>query len=180
MRDQPSAPELVASARLPQLDPHAVWAQGFPGKASERAVAATPANEPRVVDRDVEWSNKNADAETTKMAEPQFAMNSDDDLPRTFRRERDRRTAAASLQASGGSGFVSDSTSDGAPGEGPPVTVTAFDVPFLKMVTFFLKGAFAAIPALIVLGLIMFAMGQIAQTYLPWLVKMRIMIQFPG
>ena len=178
MRDQSSAPESAASARLPQLDPHAVWAQGFPGKAAERAAGGASAKDQRIADREVEWSNKSGDAETT-MAEPQFAMNSDDDLPRTFRRERERRTAA-NLQATGSTGFASDNSSDTPPGDGPPVTVTAFDVPFLKMVTFFLKGAFAAVPALIVLGLMMFAIGQVAQTFLPWLVKMRIVIQFPG
>ena len=32
----------------------------------------------------------------------------------------------------------------------------------------------------IVLGLIMFAMGQVAERVFPWLVKMRIVVSFPG
>lgn len=123
------------------------------------------------------------------MAEPQFAMHGDDDLPRTLRRERDARRQAQNFQqqhptsASSAPTIPDDQarpfTSD-EPGEGPSVTVTAFDVPFMRMVTFYLKSVIAAIPALILLGLIMFAMGQIAQRFLPWLVKMRIMISFPG
>ena len=121
------------------------------------------------------------------MAEPQFAMHSDDDLPRTLRRERDARRQAQSFQQSHGGGSAAPSIADDDkrsyvadhPAEAPPATVTGFDVPFLQLVTFFLKCAVAAIPALIVLGLVMFAMGQIAQKFLPWLVKMRIVVSFP-
>ena len=66
------------------------------------------------------------------------------------------------------------------PGEYPPATVARLDVPFLHLVVFCLKAVLAAIPALLLLMLILWGVGQIAQMYLPWLVKMRILITFPG
>ena len=173
MREPPSGQDSAAvSARLPQLDPHAVWAQGFAGKPSDRPAGGT-------LSRDLDRSNSNTQSET-QMAEPQFATNVKDDLPRTLRRERDARRSAAASGTAYNNDAMRAAGSDIAPGDGPPVTVTAFDVPFLKMVTFSLKAAIAAVPALIVLGLMMFAIGQVAQMFLPWLVKMRIVIQFPG
>lgn len=162
----------------PQLDPHAVWAQNQSGKGADRTSGGGASASAHGGSAESSFSE-------SSMAEPQFAMHGDDDLPRTLRRERDARRQAQSLQQGGPSSapsipedqtrsFVTDE-----PGEGPPVTVTAFDVPFMKMVTFYLKSVVAAIPALILLGLVMFAMGQIAQRFLPWLVKMRIMISFP-
>ena len=65
------------------------------------------------------------------------------------------------------------------PGEYPQTTVSRFNVPFFHMVGFFLKAVLAAIPALILLGLILWGLGQVAQTYLPWLIKMKILITFP-
>jgi hypothetical protein len=66
------------------------------------------------------------------------------------------------------------------PGEAPAATVTGFEVPFLHMVGFFLKAALAAIPAILLLTALLWVLGQLAQTYLPWLIKMRILITFPG
>ena len=66
------------------------------------------------------------------------------------------------------------------PGEAPPATVTRFQVPFFHMVAFFIKAAAAAIPAVLLLGAILWGLGTLAQTYLPALVKMRILITFPG
>ena len=66
------------------------------------------------------------------------------------------------------------------PGDFPPTTVARFDVPFLHMVVFFMKAVLAAIPALLILTLILWGFGQFAQMYLPWLVKMKILITFPG
>lgn len=164
-----------SGAPRPQLDPHAVWAQNSPGKTTS---ADAPVN-----GRD----GQAAHVSEADMAEPQFAMHSDDDLPRTLRRERDARRQAQSFQQSHGGGSAAPSIADDDkrsyvadhPADAPPATVTGFDVPFLQLVTFFLKCAVAAIPALIVLGLVMFAMGQIAQKFLPWLVKMRIVVSFP-
>jgi len=66
------------------------------------------------------------------------------------------------------------------PGEFPSATVARLEVPFLHLVAFCLKAVLAAIPALLLLMLILWGVGQIAQMYLPWLVKMKILITFPG
>jgi hypothetical protein len=149
----------AGSARLPQLDPHTVWAQA--GRGPERAAPQT----------DV--------APETAMAEPQFAPHHDDDLPITLRRERDARRQAANGGHAPSQGY-GDLPPGGSAGDAPPVTVTAFDVPFGRMVLFFVKAVFAAIPALLLLGALLFVFGQALQTFLPWLVKMRIVITFPG
>ena len=65
------------------------------------------------------------------------------------------------------------------PGEYPQTTVSRFNVPFLHMVGFFLKAVLAAIPAMILLCLLLWGLGQFAQHYLPWLIKMKILITFP-
>jgi hypothetical protein len=66
-----------------------------------------------------------------------------------------------------------------APGESPPATVTRLELPFMHMVMFFLKAVLAAIPALLLMMAILWGIGQVAQHYLPWLVKMRVLITFP-
>ena len=66
----------------------------------------------------------------------------------------------------------------GSAGEG--VTVTRLNVPFGNLVTFFLKAVFAALPALIMLMVVLWTIGEVLQRYFPWLLKMRILIQFPG
>ena len=53
-------------------------------------------------------------------------------------------------------------------------------MPFGHLVAFFFKAAFAALPALIALAVVLWGIGEILQRYFPWLVKMRILIQFPG
>ena len=69
---------------------------------------------------------------------------------------------------------------DGYVDEDPyPAVVKQLDVPFLHMMVFFLKAVIAAIPALIVLGAIVWLSGEILQQFFPWLIKMRIIIQFP-
>jgi hypothetical protein len=61
-----------------------------------------------------------------------------------------------------------------------PATVERFDVPFLHLVTFFLKAVIAAIPALILLTAVMWVGGQIVKMFFPWLLKAQILIQFPN
>ncbi len=139
------------------------------------------------------------------MAEPRLSMNpvdQEDDLPRTFRRdkearERQMREAEARTQrpAAGPAGDANP-TRGAAPGyqsaaadlnavpdfadrlmaDSGRVTVGAFDVPFLHMVRFFIKAVFAAIPALILLFVALWAVGQTAQKFMPWLVKLRVLI----
>lgn len=60
------------------------------------------------------------------------------------------------------------------------VTVTRISVPMRNLVTFFLKAVFAALPALLVLMIVFWTIGEVLQRYFPWLLKMRILIQFPG
>jgi hypothetical protein len=144
------------------LDPQAVWAEARAAKVGDAALqenAGGPAQE--------EFQRR--------MAEPQFSTHQDDDLPRTLRRERDARAQARANQEYDMDGLGRDLGS----GDGPGVTVTRFDVPFLRLMLFFIKAVLAAIPALIMLGLILFLMGNIAHKLFPWLIKMRIMITFP-
>lgn len=115
-----------------------------------------------------------------------------DDLPRTLRREREAREAAARERearerpAQPPPGPAAESLSVGeaayAPIDGAPLpaSVRRFDVPFLHMVAFFLKAVLAAIPALILLGVLMWGAGHLLQTLFPHLVKMQILVWFPN
>ena len=123
------------------------------------------------------------------MPEPHFTT-MDDDLPRTFRREREARERQALERdtPSGGRVLRKAAASQRAapdpvaantlPGES--VTVTRFDVPFGHLAKFFVKAVFAALPALILLTIVLWGVGEVMQRYFPWLLKMRILIQFPG
>lgn len=124
------------------------------------------------------------------MPEPHFSTLSDD-LPRTLRRARDERDARereangerfpSSLKAA--MSAASDSARS-APAEqlqaAGGVTVTRLNVPFKNLVAFFMKAVFAALPALLVLMVVLWTIGEVLQRYFPWLLKMRILIQFPG
>ena len=124
------------------------------------------------------------------MPEPHFSTLSDD-LPRTLRRARDERDARereangerfpSSLKAA--MSAASDSARS-APAEqlqaADGVTVTRLNVPFKNLVAFFMKAVFAALPALLVLMVVLWTIGEVLQRYFPWLLKMRILIQFPG
>ena len=103
------------------------------------------------------------------MAEPTFSMTADDDLPRTIRREREaqreareRERQAREREAAAVS--VPSIEHEGAYGAlaSPPATVTDIDVPFVRLMTFFIKAVFAAIPALVVLTAILWLFGQVA------------------
>jgi hypothetical protein len=126
------------------------------------------------------------------MPEPHFTT-LDDDLPRTFRRERESRerqaqerealgrdapavlrNAAAAARRSAPYPVAANTL----PGES--MTVTRFDVPFGHLAKFFVKAVFAALPALILLTVLLWGVGEVLQRYFPWLLKMRILIQFPG
>ena len=119
------------------------------------------------------------------MSEPTFSMTADDDLPRTIRREREaqrearererlareREAAAAvsapSIEHEGAYGALAS----------PPATVTDIDVPFFRLMTFFIKAVFAAIPALIMLTALLWLFGQGLQSFFPQLLKMKIDVQ---
>lgn len=125
------------------------------------------------------------------MAEPQFG--DPDDLPRTLRRERDAREAQRQAQA--GQGSAAGSFGDSAmpmgsahdyPGgygdlnAGLGGTVTRIEVPFLHLVRFFVKAVLAAIPALILLTLLLFAGGKVLQNFFPGLRLFEIVIKTPN
>lgn len=129
------------------------------------------------------------------MADQNFQLMDDDDmddLPRTLRRERAAREAEARAREA----EIHEPRAAPAPELSTPIdhsyapqgypeddaypsVVRRFDVPFLHMMTFFLKAVLAGIPALILLGAIIWGAGEILQTFFPWLIKMKIVILFP-
>ena len=146
------------------------------------------------------------------MAEPHFPPLGDeqnDDLPRTFRREKEARareareraaqeraaapslptpsTAAPSTMGYGASSSAPAPRVEADPDYAPqmvetpyPATVQRFDVPFMHLVTFFLKAVVAAIPALILLTAILWFAGSALEAMFPELIKMNILISFPN
>ncbi|MFA5950326.1 MAG: hypothetical protein WC807_08590 [Hyphomicrobium sp.] len=127
-----------------------------------------------------------------------------DDLPRTFRREREARAREAREREarerearerpvdarrerepgfSGAPAYLARGRSrvPHVYGDDPiSAAVTHFDVPFFRLMGFFLKAVFAAVPALIVLGVMMWFAGKGLSAYYPELVRMKIMITFPN
>jgi hypothetical protein len=117
------------------------------------------------------------------MPEPSLSITAEeeDDLPRTIRRERDARdrearekaavvpTGPTVLERSGGDFRL----------PAPAATVTAFDVPFGKLMMFFIKAVFAAVPALLLLTVMLWLFGQGLQAAYPQLLKMKILIYVP-
>ncbi len=124
------------------------------------------------------------------MSEHQLAMPADggiDDLPRTLRRERDAREREArerEFRLPAPEPLLSmDRDQDArAPyvGELHAATVRRFDVPFVDLMLFCIKAVFAAIPAVIILGIVLWLLGHTLQTFFPQLVKMQILIRFPN
>ena len=124
------------------------------------------------------------------MAEPKFSMTADDDLPRTLRREkeaREREALEASLQPAGdpragsrASAADKDYGYDGEDYESETVSVRYLDIPFFHLMLFFIKAVFAAIPALIILGAILYGMGQVLKAYFPWLIQAEILLRIPN
>jgi hypothetical protein len=133
------------------------------------------------------------------MSVPLTADGDMDDLPRTLRRERDARLREArerearereaapsglsAPQPEPVSSYNANPEAYGqtyAVGQSYAATVTAFDVPFFRLMAFFLKAVFAAIPALIILAALMWAGGQALQMAFPELIKMKILITFPN
>lgn len=124
-----------------------------------------------------------------------------DDLPRTFRREKEarakeakeradrERAAAPSLstapdlkpQAAAPKIYAEPIAAEPAVADTPyPAVVRQFDVPFMHLVGFFTKCVFAAIPALILLTTVLWLFGTALQTFFPDLIKMKILIGFGG
>lgn len=141
------------------------------------------------------------------MADPNYAAlpaESPDDLPRTFRREkeareREARERAARERAAAPSLSMGPATdpyaaaaqaatpmyAEPAPagsispviGDVPmPAVVRAIDVPFGQLAAFFLKAVIAAIPAMLLLMAILWGIGSVLEILFPSLVKMKILI----
>lgn len=114
-----------------------------------------------------------------------------DDLPRTLRREREARAREARERETR---ERAPEQAETAPpylawpkptpvlyGDDPlPATVRRFDVPFFSLMAFFLKAVLAAVPALIVLGVMLWFAGKGLQAYFPELVRMKIVISLPN
>ncbi|KAB2915859.1 MAG: hypothetical protein F9K29_12640 [Hyphomicrobiaceae bacterium] len=117
------------------------------------------------------------------MSEPSFSMTADDDLPRTIRREREAREREA--REARERAVVASSTplerdrDDSFAVQAPAATVTDFDVPFLKLMMFFIRAVFAAVPALLLLTVLLWLFGLGLQTFFPQLLKMKILIYMP-
>jgi hypothetical protein len=120
------------------------------------------------------------------MTDTNFPLSADadlDDLPRTLRREHEARARPREGAPGEPPRFVSrDDGYAAAPilDEAPPATVTRIDVPFMRLMFFFLKAVVAAIPALILLTAILWAGGQLLEKFYPDIIKMKILISFPG
>lgn len=129
------------------------------------------------------------------MADTNFAMMGEaDDLPRTLRREKEARERAkredearkrsatlthdydarerATSAGSERGGYAADLAGGGG-------VVTGFDVPFLHLVRFFIKAVFAAVPALIILGVMLWFAGAALKSAYPGLVHTEVVIRVP-
>lgn len=129
------------------------------------------------------------------MTDASFNSSENEDLPRTVRQQKE--AARAKAKEFRGSTYSAtppktpmtalDTDLRGseyalpasAPGEYPLTAVARFETPFLHMVGFFLKAVLAAIPALLLLTMILWGFGQVAKHYMPWLVQTEILIKFP-
>ena len=120
---------------------------------------------------------------------PLMADEGSDDLPRTLRREREARERAAREREAKARGATlthdfgaSDAREDRASRAeaGSGTTVDRFDVPFGHLMMFSIKAVMAAIPALILLGILMWCAGAILKAYFPELIHMQILITFPN
>ena len=117
----------------------------------------------------------------------------DEDLPRTLRRAKQEHAAQIG-HAPSPSTMSSDTRPAAAPeplgapypdmprpaGRAKGVTVRHLDVPFVHLTLFFLKAVLAAIPALVVLGGLLWTAGALLKLYFPWIIQTEILIRFPA
>jgi hypothetical protein len=123
------------------------------------------------------------------VADINFALTADDDvddLPRTLRREREARqrearereekARAATLTHDFG---ASETHSEVRTFAAAPATVVRFDVPFHHLMAFFIKAVLAAVPALIILGVLLWYAGYALKSLYPELIHTEILIRVP-
>ncbi len=113
-----------------------------------------------------------------------------DDLPRTLRREHEARAREArererrkhTLTADAPDVYTREEAGERSrvAEHAVPAAVTRIDGPFARLGLSFLKAVLAAIPALILLGVILWFMGQALEAMFPELIKMKILITFPN
>lgn len=121
-----------------------------------------------------------------------------EDLPRTLRREkeareREKRERAAREREAQPSGLSAPqpeptnytasypyASAAYAMDEPYPASVRAIDVPFFRLMLFFIKAVFAAIPALVILMALLWLAGQALEAAFPELLKAKILITFPN
>jgi hypothetical protein len=114
------------------------------------------------------------------MPEPTFSMTLDDDLPRTIRREREARERESRERAEREKALAPPEREEAVQvAQAPAATVVDFDVPFGKLMFFFVKAVFAAVPALIVLTAMLWLFGHGLQAFFPQLLKLKILIYVP-
>ncbi len=131
------------------------------------------------------------------MTDVNFPLTADsdfDDLPRTLRREKERRAREArdarerhererqTMDASRGDPptYLAHAMPAGVGDDPVAAAVRRFDVPFQHQAMFFQKAALAAIPALLLLGVGLYFAGHALEAYVPDLVHMKILVTFPG
>jgi hypothetical protein len=138
---------------------------------------------------------------SSAVAGPDFDPLSDDaeDLPRTLRREKEARAreareraaqerAAAPTLPMGSEDrprpepqiYAKTDASPDMADRPVPASVQRIDVPFAQLTLFFLKAVVAGIPALILLGVVLWTLGAVLEMAFPWLIKMKILISFPN
>jgi hypothetical protein len=114
------------------------------------------------------------------MPEPTFSLTLDDDLPRTIKREREARERESRERAEREKTFAPPQREEAVQvPSAPAATVVDFDVPFGKLMFFFVKAVFAAVPALIVLTAMLWLFGHGLQAIFPQLLKLKILIYVP-
>jgi hypothetical protein len=142
---------------------------------------------------------------TPAIAGPDFEplLDETEDLPRTFRREKEararearereaqERAAAPSLPMGDedrprpqpkiyASADLNPDITGSSRDALVPASVRKIDVPFVELAIFFLKAVLAAIPALILLTAVLWTFGSLLELAFPWLIKTKILISFPN
>lgn len=110
-----------------------------------------------------------------------------DDLPRTLRRERDAREREAREREAHGQSAIgivqgepyATASQPLYPDDPRPADVRRLNVPFFHLMFFLIKAVLAAIPAIILLGLILFGLGKALETYAPEWRVFEIVIKLP-
>jgi hypothetical protein len=119
------------------------------------------------------------------MVEPHFAATAVEDLPRTLRREKEARQREALGRSIEGSAHheTNGTNFEVQPETGrtdTDVTISLLKIPFFELMLFFIKALFAALPALFLLGVLLWLAGDILMAYFPQLVKMQIIFKIPN